>query len=571
MLLILLLAIHLFWERGAYADATTIAHGALGLGPPDMIPGPTYNRWVRESSEMRRQSRLLEGATQTVGDDSPSPCLTYMCQHGSCQREFLTRRHLGRHYQCSGHGPTQPVAKAMKRRCNYTFTRKRSLILELDGLEAQTSPLITDPLRTLSIRTGVPESCLSKWRRDRARIFLLARTRGKAKMRKFRPSLPEFPEAELELYMLFVYRRNYERLPVHRTWLRDQFSAILKRLENIDRDPSEGWVSGFCKRWEITSQCRTNKHKESVTERLPQIRKFHEMLIYGIQRSEPQRDKKYGRFPPSRMYHMDQVPLSFSPGNKRSLNQKGRPCAILDPDGSGASKRFCTLQVTICAAPHQPVKLEIYFRGQGLRLSREERLFYSSLPNLTVRFQQNAWADERIMTDYILDFREATLDQGEVLLGMDGHGAQITPLCRKLYEHLGIFEVITPANCTDCISPVDKNVGQSLKQKIGARYETEYREFRDAWGDFDDDDDEEEEIDGDGLSRVAQKRMLVARWASESWSDLCSNHPLLFESAFVKTGFLVAKDGSENHLIELWKKKKGEYSSTDEFGNSYNF
>jgi hypothetical protein len=54
------------------------------------------------------------------------------------------------------------------------------------------------------------------------------------------------------------------------------------------------------------SACRTNNHKESVEERLPAIRNFHRWLIYGLQRSAPQRCPKYGR-----MYHMDQVlPMS---------------------------------------------------------------------------------------------------------------------------------------------------------------------------------------------------------------------------------------------------------------------
>ena len=117
---------------------------------------------------------------------------------------------------------------------------------------------------------------------------------------------------------------------------------------------------------------------------------------------------------------------------------------------------------------------------------------------------------------------------------------------------------------------MDKNVGQALKLKIAKKYEAEYRGHRDQWGDFDIDDDDED-IDGDILSNVAHKRMLVARWASEAWADLCENNHDLLRSAFVKTGFLVAKDGSENHLIELWKKKKGEYSAEDEFGNRYEF
>jgi hypothetical protein len=79
--------------------------------------------------------------------------------------------------------------------------------------------------------------------------------------------------------------------------------------------------------------------------------------------------------------------------------------------------------------------------------------------NLINRFQPNAWASEKIIIDSLIAFRAATLDLGEVLLGMDGHTSQITPFCRAMMDHLGIRYAITTPNCTDIISPVDRHVG----------------------------------------------------------------------------------------------------------------
>jgi hypothetical protein len=463
----------------------------------------------------------------------------FFCQLGACKRWFAKSRGLGRHYQTSGHGgPSHPI-RVRCRRHSYSFTRKRDLILELDGLRYAG---VTDPAKTLSRRTGIHDSDLCKWNKNRNEIFLRARTRGMAKLRKYRPSIGTHPEAELELYGRFVWRRKYQRLATHRDWLRDNMAEILRRDYNITKVRSAGWCSNFCRRWAITSQCRTNKHKQSVQERLPAIRKFHTWLIYGLQRSEPQRCPKYGRFPPHLMYHMDQVPLPFSSGSKKTLNMTGEHCAIRDPVGSGGDKRFCTLQVTICAqGDQQRVKLEIIFRGQGLTLSAEERACYAGLDNVNIRWQKKAWADEKITMEYLLAFREATLDQGEVLLGMDNHGAQMTPACRAFFELMGIQPVFTPANCTDCTSPVDHHVGQALKLKIGARYQKALEADRDAW--------EKDAADG-GLS-ASRKRMLVATWASEAWAELCKDNQGLLRQAFVTTGFLVAMDGSENGLIVL--------------------
>ena len=201
------------------------------------------------------------------------------------------------------------------------------------------------------------------------------------------------------------------------------------------------------------------------------------------------------------------------------------------------------------------MKLEIIFRGQGLRVSDDERAYYESLPNVNVRWQKKAWADEGYMVDYLVAFREATLDRGEVLLGMDRHGSQKTPAIRTFYDLTGIVPAFTPANCTDCTSPVDKHVGQTLKVKIGRKYH--------EWL----------ETDINNFDKAPSKnlmRRLIAGWASEAWADLCANHQDLIRSAFVKTGFLVAKDGSENHMIELWGSN-GRYTNTAPDGIPYTF
>ena len=260
------------------------------------------------------------------------------------------------------------------------------------------------------------------------------------------------------------------------------------------------------------------------------------------------------------MYHMDQVPLPFSPGSKRTLNMVGEACEMLQPGGSGATKRFCTLQVTICAEPGiQKVRIEIYFRGKGQTLSDEEKAVYESLSNVNVRWQAKAWCNERIAMEYLESFREQTLEDGEVLLGMDNHSSQATPTCRAFMELIQIVPAFTPSNCTDCVSPVDRNVGQAIKLKIAALYEAEYARNKEVW---------ELPKKAGGLGDSV-KRMLVAKWASQAWTEICSHHHQLIRSAFVKTGFLVTKNGSENHLIEIWKVREDEFRSTGPDGEVY--
>ena len=242
--------------------------------------------------------------------------------------------------------------------------------------------------------------------------------------------------------------------------------------------------------------------------------------------------------------------MSFASSLIRTLNPKGSEVTIAEREG-GDSKRSATLQVTICADPRgQVVKLEIYFRGMGLQLTEEELDHYDSLTNIRVRFQPTAWADEDICLEYLQDFRADTIHLGEVLLGMDRHSAQSTFLCEGFMERYGIVPAYTPANCTDVVSPVDHHVGAGIKRKMYAMYEAA----------FDSDPDKFTSPAGEGGLTAKDKRMLMATWASKSWESLCTDNQHLIRQAFVSTGFLLAKDGSENHLVNFGMDYQGKYN-----------
>lgn len=238
---------------------------------------------------------------------------------------------------------------------------------------------------------------------------------------------------------------------------------------------------------------------------------------------------------------MDQVPVQFSGTSKKTYNTIGDRfgCRLGDPTGSDAGKRFATLQITIRASGDQICKLEIYFKSDKSddKIEYDEMAHYASIPNIRVRFQKKAWADEGVILDYMVDFRTDTKELGEVILGMDRHGSQKTPLVRAFMSWVGIFPLYTPPECTDVVSPCDHHIGRHLQRLLAERYEKEYDANQTAW-------------DIHGIE-TPEKRMLFATWASEAWSDLCANNKHLIHSAFVETGFLLARDGSENGLIKL--------------------
>lgn len=139
---------------------------------------------------------------------------------------------------------------------------------------------------------------------------------------------------------------------------------------------------------------------------------------------------------------------------------------------------------------------------------------------------------------YLHSIRGETLELGEILLGMDNHKSQQTPLCRAYMEAMDMVPIYTPENCTDCVSPCDRNVGQELKRRIAELFDAHYEKYEAFW-------------DNDVTCR--QKRMLVAQWVAIVWKEvrLGVKGREMIRNSFVKCGFAVAMDGSENNLIEL--------------------
>jgi hypothetical protein len=247
----------------------------------------------------------------------------------------------------------------------------------------------------------------------------------------------------------------------------------------------------------------------------------------------PRRCPKYGRFPPHLMFHMDQIPLEFVMSGKKTLNPIGCKCKrVAEPGGGAYSKRQASIQLTIRAEGEQIVRPEIVFRGEGVQLTKKELDYFSSLGNIRVRFQRKAWCDEKIVLEYLEDFREQTLHLGGFMGNLD------------------ILPVWTPPDCTDCVSPIDHNVGQHIKVRMGMLY--------DELHDIDQEDWES------GALSVSSRRMLLAGWLSKVWGELIDSDKniTLIRKSFVDTGFLVAMDGSENHLIDLdgWTGKPGTYN-----------
>lgn len=472
-----------------------------------------------------------------------------------CMQSFTSAGARGMHYAATGHTPefsyTLPETQVQTRR-RRSFREKRSIINQIFSWQRKLFGDLHRAKIHVSMLTGVHPNLLQKWLNSSEMIFMIASTRHQGGLKSYTPlKTGRWHEAEVRLYVKFIYRRRFQALRVSRHWLRRNFKFCRAELgHNVDGWlPSEGWCTRFCRRFQITSQCRTNKKKFSLEERLPKIRQFHQYWIYGVQSTDEQRCTKYGRYPQRCIYSMDQVPMAFSNPSKRSLNEKGAPRGCRFTSASEQDKRFCTIQVTLCADPAgQDVPIELIFRSSsgGARISQEEKDYYASnFPDVRIRWQKKAWADEQICIDYMADFRELTAAKGDVALIMDRHGSQSTARINEMMAAFKIKPIYTPAGCTDCVSPVDHNIGIWLKNRV---YKYQSREM-----DLPQNRNWALPANQGGLTDP-EKRRLTVRWMSQAWADLKERKQEMLLAAFVSTGCLIAKDGSENHLIKLWPR-----------------
>ena len=69
---------------------------------------------------------------------------------------------------------------------------------------------------------------------------------------------------------------------------------------------SKGWLSGFCRRYNISNQMRTEKKFKSAVERMHVIDQFHRDVWY-LQTTLPQMCPIWGAFPRENIWNADHI------------------------------------------------------------------------------------------------------------------------------------------------------------------------------------------------------------------------------------------------------------------------
>jgi len=96
--------------------------------------------------------------------------------------------------------------------------------------------------------------------------------------------LGKFHPQQRKVYNLYRYRRS-QGDPCDSDWFRSEMTRICNDDKPDGYDPNKDkftdmWKRGFCKRWKISVQKKTNNKAKSVYERIHRVSNYHYYSIY---------------------------------------------------------------------------------------------------------------------------------------------------------------------------------------------------------------------------------------------------------------------------------------------------
>ena len=325
-------------------------------------------------------------------------------------------------------------------------------------------------------------------------------------------------------------------------WLKAEMSRLVA-THSLDAGwrSSSKWLARFVQRYKITYRRRTNANAPTVN-RLPKLRRFHYRLLCRLAMPHPQQDA-HSRWRMSNRYNVDQVPCVFgSQSNKTWHLEEDGDRVTISAGATPDAKREATLQ--ICVRFVQPGELQvrgaIVFRGQGLRISAEEKMGWS--PKIDVYFQPKAWMDTALCLKWITrTFAPlvTSVNAGEEsVLFMDNLSSQKAPSVKEaLWEEARTKPHFLPAGQSDTVQVVDQGIGKMVKSFMGKCHT--------QW------------LQGEGVLEkwcrgevtTSQRRVLLTQWFGDAL-DHVHNKFNIVKSA-VQTGLGLYGDGTNRHEIKL--------------------
>ena len=453
------------------------------------------------------------------------------------------------------------------RRVSRTLSLKLQVVDEYRLRQSQKANGHCDaPLHETAKQFKVHKSLVSKWAAKEDELRRVVTQTSAARFSLHSGSKCRFPLAEADTYTVWKEHRT-KGLRITARFLRAAMRrSILERYGEVAATSfraSHRWLQGFAQRHCLSLRRKTNSKHTPVEAKLAKCKRWHARFRRRLRQSSSVATlhKTWGRWLPQDRISVDQVPCNLREGDGRTYAEVGSKRVWLVGNKQDDGKRFCTLQVAArcsngssdlprCGQP----KLTVIFRGTGKRISPEERAAWH--PDVWVRFQKRAWADDGLCEDYALvEMAEITaaarLAGRESVAVFDNLHGQTTQKHLANLARNRCKRHLLPSNTTDELQLVDAGVGHALK--------TEMAHLHDRWLAKDDN----LELWTTATNFPAwRKRALVTWLAAEAWENICMRFD--FEAAATRLGMRMTIDGSGDELIRMQGVER--YSFCDDDG-----
>ena len=428
------------------------------------------------------------------------------------------------------------------------------------------------PLQETATQFNVHKSLVSKWAAQEDELRRMLTQTSAVRFSLHPGSKCRFPLAEADTYTACKEHRT-NGLRVTARFLRVAMRrSILEHYDEVAAASfraSHRWLQAFARRHRLSLRRKTNSKHMPIESRLAKCKRWHARFRRRLRRESSTTaplHETWGRWLPQDRISIDQVPCNLREGDGRTYAEVGSKRVWLVGCKQDDGKRFCTLQVAArCAngSPNLPrhgqARLLVIFRGTGKRISPEEREAWH--PDVWVRFQKKAWADEALCEDYAL-IEMAEITAAARLAGRESvaifdnlHGQTTETHLRNLARNRCKRHLL-PSNTTDELQLVDAGVGHALK--------TEMAHLHDDW------------LSKDGnleLWTTAtnfpawRKRVLVTWLAAQAWENVCRRFD--FEAAATRLGMRMTIDGSGDELIQMQGVERYFFCDDDGGGSDY--
>ena len=156
---------------------------------------------------------------------------------------------------------------------------------------------------------GISKGRLSTWKKMADDEMTFVSELG-SKKKLHRGVLPSYPEEEDALYCAFTHMRKNCGFPIDGYWLRAEMSDLLISRYGLNHGfkMSNGWLSKFLVRYQITDQMRTEKKYQSALERKHVVDQFF-VDLRTLQTELAQVCPIWGAFPPANQwYYYNTIP-----------------------------------------------------------------------------------------------------------------------------------------------------------------------------------------------------------------------------------------------------------------------